>query len=294
MMQRMSHEQIVAALDRVLALCRQIGLAEAVEASRFLEYRRQLQWLIALASHRHAEDATAMTPKEKRLLATAQTESLELAGLAHFLATYTPTILKPKLREILRGPLVPFEEDQLLNKARNIMFELNLAEKLWRARLQSELGEHPDVQCVVNGTTLLIECKRPLSARGVVGCIRDARKQLDLELRKRPHARGIIAVSLSKTRDCDTFLGYANERNVGAFLRDELEQLAQQAAPAEQQLPPSIIGMLYHFMTPAQDRETALTVLAEQLDLKPLAAHGTADYRPMQGLHAAVAAVLVG
>jgi hypothetical protein len=290
----MSHEQIVAALDRVLELCRQIGLTRAVKASRFLEYRQRLQWLIALPSHRHAEDAAPMTPQDKRLLATALAESLELAGLADFLETCTPTILKPKLRDILRGPLVPFEEDKLSNKARNIMFELNLAEKLWRARLQPELGEHPDVQCVVNGTTLLIECKRPLSARGVVGCIGAARKQLELELRGRPHARGITAVSLSKTRDGDTFLAYSNEGEVQAFLGDELEQLAQQAEAAEQELSHSIIGMLYHFMTPAQNRETALPVLAEQLNLKPLAAHGTADYRAMQKLHAAVAAVLDG
>jgi hypothetical protein len=148
----------------------------------------------------------------------------------------------------------------------------------------------------VNGTTLLIECKRPLSTRGVVGCVGDAHKQLERELRKRPHARGIIAVSLSKTRDRegDTFLGYTNEGNLRTFLKDESERLAQQAALAEQQLPPSMIGMLYHFMTPAQDRETALTVLAEQLDLKLLAAQGTADYQAMQGLHAAVNAVLVG
>ena len=109
-----------------------------------------------------------------------------------------------------------------------------------------------------------------------------------------PNARGIIAVSLSKTRHCDTYLAYSNEREVGDFLGDELERLPQQAEPAEQQLPPSIIGMLYHFMIPAQDRETALTVLAEQLNLKPLAAHGTADYRAIQGLHTAVAAVLGG
>jgi hypothetical protein len=293
-MQRMSHAQIVAALDRVLGLCRQIGLAEAVEASRFLEYRRQLQWLIALPSQRHTEAPAPMTDEEKRLLATAQAESLELAGLADFLEMCAPTILKPKLRDILRGPCVPFEEDQVSNKARNIMFELNLAEKLWRARLQPELGEHPDVQCVVNGTTLLIECKRPLSARGVVGCIGDARKQLERELRAWPHARGIIAVSLSKTHEGDTSPKYSNEGRVQAFLGDELERLAQQAEAVEQQLPPSIIGMLYHFMTPAQNRETALTVLAEQLNLKPLAAHGTADYQSIQGLHSAVAAVLVG
>lgn len=293
-MQRMSHEKIVAALDRVLELCRQFGLTKAVEASRFLEYRRRLQWLSALPSRHHSEDAASMTPQDKRLLATAQAESLELAGLADFLETCTPTILKPKLRDILRGPLVLFEEDQVSNKARNIMFELNLAEKLWRARLQPELGEHPDVQCVVNSTPLLIECKRPLFARSVVMRIGEAHKQLERELRKRPHARGIIAVSLSKTREADTFLRYSNEAGVQAFLGDELERLAQQAKAVEQQLPHSIIGMLYHFMTPAQDRETALPVLAEQLNLKPLATPGTANYRAIQELHTAVAAVLVG
>jgi hypothetical protein len=289
MMQRMSHAQLLAALDRVLELCRQIGLAKAVEASRFLKYRRQLQWLIDLPSRRHTEDAASTTPQDMRFLATAQAESLELAGLADFLETCTRSILKPKLRDILRGPLVPFEEDRLSNKARNIMFELNLAEKLWRAHLQPELGEHPDVQCVVNGTTLLIECKRPLSTRGVVGCIGEARKQLKRELHGRPYARGIIAVSLSKTHEGDTFLAYTNEGRVGAFLGDELERLAQQAEAAEQELPSSIIGMLYHFMTPAQHRETALPVLAEQLNFKLLTEHGTADYRAMQGLHTAVA-----
>src|SRR5947207_13629963 len=48
-----------------------------------------------------------------------------------------------------------------------------IASKLWRAGLQPRLGDRPDVSCEVRGKTFFIECKRPLTARGVKGRITD-------------------------------------------------------------------------------------------------------------------------
>jgi hypothetical protein len=294
-MQRMTHEQVVVALDRVLEFCQQIGLADEVKSSRFLEYRRRLQWLIALPSRRHSAGDASMTDEEKMLLATAQVESRELVGLAAFLETCSPDVLKPKLRIVLGGPKVALDEDHASNQARNFIFELSLAEKFWRAALHPELGEHPDLQCVVNGTTVLIECKRLLSKQKVAKRINEARMQLEQALRTRPQARGIIAVSLSKiATPADTFLAYSNEMKVSAFLGDELKRLAQQTrnSPVMRRLPGSIIGMLFHVMVIAQHRETGLTVVADQINVEPRAAKGTTDYRTVQGLYAAVRAAM--
>ena len=88
-MRRTRWEKVVADLDRVLDLCRRIGLAAEVEASRFLQYRTRLQRLIDLRAQPDAQnDPLAGDPnREGMIFGATQVEGLEFAGLASFLET---------------------------------------------------------------------------------------------------------------------------------------------------------------------------------------------------------------
>jgi hypothetical protein len=295
MMQRTSFENVLAGLDRALALFRQIGLAEEVEASRFAEYRRRLrQFVDARAQPERIDEVMKEDSDTERAIAgVAQVESLELADLVPFLKTCEQTVLQPKVRAILGGPVLPTDEDQASNQARNIMFELSLASKLARTGLAPQLGEHPDLQCEIEGKPLWIECKRPLSAGKVGRRIGEAYRQLYRDMTAAPPgARGIIAVSLSKlVNRGDTFLSYTNEHRASAFLSDELQRLADRSEPSRRNLPPVIVGLLFHVMTPAVYQESGTMVLADQLNMQERAAPHTADHRAFRRFGEALRAI---
>src|SRR5207253_641949 len=145
---------------------RMIGFSDEVDTSRFAEYRRRLQRFVDARSQPERLDEVVKedSDTDRAIGGFAQVESLELAGLVPFLETCDESVLQSKVRAILGGPVLPVDEDQASNQARNIMFELSLASKLVRAGLAPQLGEHPDLQCEVDEKGLWIECKRPLSA----------------------------------------------------------------------------------------------------------------------------------
>jgi hypothetical protein len=294
-MQRTSFENVVTGLDEALSLFRQIGLAAEVEESRFTEYRRQLQRLVDARAQRDQIDDAAKkdSDADRAILGFAQVESLELAKLVPFLKTCDNTDLLPKVRAILRGPVLPADENQASNQARNIMFELSLASKLARAGLAPQLGEHPDLQCEVEGKRLWIECKRPLSAEKVGKRIVEANRQLHRHMKAAPSdMRGIIAVSLSKVVSSgDTFLAYTDEARASTFLSDELERLAGRSERSQRTLPPVIIGLLFHVMTPAVHRESGITVLADQINMQERAVPGSADHQAFRRFGEALQAI---
>src|SRR5262245_5791881 len=90
-----------------------------------------------------------------------------LGELLPFLRSCPRDIVAPKLKVVLHGPAFPSAESSTSNHARNVMFELTMGYRLWRADLSPQLGEHPDLTCTVDGTPVLVECKRPLSDKTV-------------------------------------------------------------------------------------------------------------------------------
>ena len=72
---------------------------------------------------------------------------------------------------------------------------------------------------------------------------------------RRSGITGIMAVSLSKMINRgDVFLSFSNEDRASAFLGDELERLARASQTSRRKLPPSIIDLRFHVMTPALHR----------------------------------------
>ena len=289
-METASYEEIAKQLNEALEFCSALELPDAVATSRFSTYRASIDRLIEATRGPRPSPISEQIDGDMLPYLTALIETTEFTALLPFLSSCDPEVLRPKLRDVLRGPELPSEEDENSNQARNVLFELNLASKLWRAGLKPELGEHPDVSCVVEGKAFLIECKRPLSVRGAKECLSRARRQILAELKgRRVGARGVIALSLSKVLNRgDKLFGYDDEAQGREGLHQYLRGTAARFSASWQKLPNDIVGVIFHVITPAVDRTTNLYVSAQHTNIHPLAGDGSPDQRVFRGFGAAL------
>jgi len=295
-MDRVRYEIILAQLGEVLGLCRNLDLQDELSpTSRFLQYEPCLHRLIEISAQRvSGERVTGLGLDEQPLYLTALVESAELGETADYLATCDPDILRPKLRDILRGPPLPIEEDSTSNHARNIMFELSLAAKFDRVGVRAHLSEHPDLWIEVGGKKLLVECKRPFARRAVKDRLSDARRQLDRRFPNEPAGtRGLIALSLSKVINRgDKVLEYSSEPAGRLALEKELENMVVELRGRWKTFEgKKILGVLAHVITPALDHAANRYVVAQQTELHTWARPGSADQWATHELGAAVEAM---
>jgi hypothetical protein len=143
-------------------------------------------------------------------------------------------------------------------RARNLLFELNIASRLWETGLSPQLGEHPDVECEVSSVAVLVQCKRPFSRNTVGRAIADAESQLRRDLQTRTGAKGVIAVSVSKTLNPgDRQISVAGEPAWRDSLRAMVRDVADKQYGATDQLPGEIIAIWYHAIMPGLDEATS-------------------------------------
>src|SRR5215467_971149 len=139
-------DQILYGLDSVLDLCCSLGLKEDVATSRFLKHRDRLGNLIEALRQRGQEGARELYDTDRLAHIVAIAESGELINLGPFVQNHKKDrALSKKLQAALSGPEFPDEEDKNSNHARNILFELTFAAKLWTAGLEPTLGDPPDL-----------------------------------------------------------------------------------------------------------------------------------------------------
>lgn len=294
-MPRQSFEILRNNLEAGLEFCRAIGLE--TDGSRFGEYQKRLDHLISVVRLHRRGIAVGRSVeeelREQRLhYIIALTESTELGEVVPFLRTCNPDVIRPKLQAVLRGPLLPTDEDADSNQSRNILFELNLATRLHRAGVEPVIGEHPDVACEVGGKWLFFECKRPFSQAKISRLISKGAKQLKADVTGRPGARGVIAVSLSKVMNAgDKLYTFEQEGEGRRGLADALTKAAGRFRRIEEKLVGSkVVGIVYHVITPALNRGLDMYYVVQQLEAHPFASKGSADYRAFRDLGRALEA----
>jgi hypothetical protein len=138
-----TYEEITKGLDETLDFCSALGLTDDVAASRFRTYRGHIERLKGAIRAPRPNPVSEQIDNDTLTYLVALIEASEFLSLFPFLKSCDPELLRPKLRDVLRGPDLPTGEDDASGQARNILFELNLAAKLWHAGLKPELGEHP-------------------------------------------------------------------------------------------------------------------------------------------------------
>jgi hypothetical protein len=153
--QRVRYKDILQQLDIALDFCRSLGLSDRVEQSRFHEYLQRIRFLVKMIATdlTEAKWEAALGRAEQRLMYhIALLEGLEFSEILSHARPLNRTGLQQTLRAILnaRAPVLPVDEDANSNESRNRLFELNLAAKLLRARVNVSLGE-PDLICELDG-----------------------------------------------------------------------------------------------------------------------------------------------
>ena len=203
----------------------------------------------------------------------ALTEAAEFGDVGDFISQYGEHGVRRTLGRVLDGPVLPADEDPNSNDPRNRLFEFVIASKLWRAGLQPRLGDRPDVSCEVRGKTFFIECKRPLTARGVKGRITDAAAMLPDRIDATGgQALGVIALSLTRRLNLgDKLLVYRGEADGKEKLSRALATAAAFARSDWERLPGNIVGLLWHAITPALDESIHLYTIAQYMNVQPLA-----------------------
>jgi hypothetical protein len=142
---------------------------------------------------------TALTPLfEANDLVTIH-RGLQHAGLESY--------IKTGMQKIVSGPRSYIDEDPTKgsNEARNVTFELMVAERLHTGGLVLDPTLRADVAVKVGNRRALIECKRPQSERQLAQRVIEARDQLKRSYQSalRPGCYGLIAIDLTKLSNPD-------------------------------------------------------------------------------------------
>ena len=285
------YDVILERLTEAMLFCSSHGLT--LDGSRFEIYRQRIETLcekIRKGSIKETAPHLAGSHSDLEYFFPL-TEAAEFGDVLPYLQTLDPSVLHKKIELILRGPVLPNDENLASNQARNILFELTLAARLWRAGFQPRLGEHPDLICAVEGKELFFECKRPLSPKKVKKRINEAGDQLRANLKEAaPGTRGIIAISLSKILNPgDKLYVGPNELSMRRGLEQEIFTSAEKAEKAWHKFHGSrIIGIIFHLITPGHDQESTRYVIAQHTLGISLAASNTQDARVTNALASAL------
>ena len=285
-MKRADWADVLKRLDAALDLCRALGLGDHVDKSRFLQYREHLAKLVDALEGGGQDGARAVFESDRLKSTVTITESTEMGDLEPFLQTVDPSIVTAKLVHVLGGPVLPSDEGSNSNQPRNLLFELNLATKLWRAGFPPRLGEHPDLTIDVGEKRFLIQCKRPFSQGSARRCFRDAKAQLRRDLEGAPAgARGIIALSLSRLLNPgDQLLVYSSEDHARREIADQLVALGKEIVGPKHP-GKHFVGMIGHLITAGVDESVGLRMVVQQTAVHAFSEPGSLDDAAFQSMY---------
>ncbi len=282
-MDRVSWHWTLNGLDEALDFCQGLDLRQRFEDGRFGEHRVWVAKLVSALKTGGQEGARAAFNEHPARSSTALTEAFELAETLPFARSVAPEIIKRRLVRILRGPALPTDETANTNEPRNILFEVTMASKLWRAGFEPELGERPDVRCWIDGHAVHVECKRPFAGSGSRQAYTEALAQIRTGLTDAPaSARGVVALSVTRLlnsggRIFEFTQHAAREDHLGKLL----EHITEEVSAGWDEPGPETIGLLWHVITPALDtrRAPARLSVMEQLNVQLKSPVGSEDAR---------------
>ncbi len=123
---------------------------------------------------------------------------------------------RAKLKDILKGPFLPMDEDTEENNihGRNTLFELLMASKLINAGIK--VTEFDDVDFTFQKTKFNIQCKRLHSQKRIRDNIEKASSQFYYKMKSKPNLKGIIGLSIDKIAGMEgRFIKVKNEAEIG-------------------------------------------------------------------------------
>jgi hypothetical protein len=152
-------------------------------------------------------------------------------------------IPRKTLKDILKGPLPPSDEDLQNSDSRNKFVELELAAHLSQAGF-SVIG-FDDVQFEFDDCRYLVECKRPSHDRKFEDNLGKAYRQL-AERFERPNDRGLVAIAVEKMFKIDSRIQNVDNSAAALSLTIALnEQLVERTVKYGTTTDVRIVGILF-------------------------------------------------
>jgi hypothetical protein len=136
-----------------------------------------------------------------------------------FKDTKSHDLPRAKLKEILDGPLLPWNESPDAGNihARNILFELEMA--AWFKRAGLEVTNYDDIQFNFMKHTFNVQCKRIHSSRKIGDNVASAADQITKRMVSCPRTKGLICLCIDKISGKeDMVLEVNNHSSVPYFL----------------------------------------------------------------------------
>lgn len=206
----------------------------------------------------------------KHRLVRSLVEGFQLSTVFRALRERPDLQIGDKLSMAVEGPALPEDERPATasNRPRNILFELLVAARLTAAGYSPTLGEQPDVAAVVSDIPVFFQCKRVMSMRGFSEAIKNARTQLERDLKAEQQAVGVIAIDLAKAVDTGGGIFLTTEdaaalrllRRIGDQLTGGHQQAIARAGSRR------VVGMLLYFAVPAANIVRNIYAVADLWD----------------------------
>ena len=194
-----NYARAIAELRRAIDWFEKIGANP--EPTRVGRYLRQLEEVDQATKANDLQSFYRSHDLGKHIIILSEVE--EILGVWRFLSSESSAVFLAKLKQAIRGGIIPADETRRGGsmRARNVLFELFLGSVYTSAGFQVDFSKEADLLFSFEGRDIFVECKRPQRDHSVNGCIKGAAAQL---LCRYPSssdpsaARGVIALSIGK------------------------------------------------------------------------------------------------
>jgi hypothetical protein len=165
-----------------------------IASTRVDSYERELERLVQLWPDRLTNN---LTPEQVRDIILMFAEVTEYLFVSSVVPYRRHLLAHPRLREIISGR--PLSAEELNTTPRNTLFELTVACLVERSGLTADVVSGADVETMVSGIPLCIECKRIQRLEALEVRLTEADRQLQPRVLERgPDTVCIAAISVTK------------------------------------------------------------------------------------------------
>ena len=192
-----SYQQVAERLTALEKWLSKMGIR--VAPTRIGHYQRLIDRLIK--AHAAGSIPQVFTREQISSIILTFGEISEIEFVREHLSDGPNFRLREKLLDVVGGPVFPSDEDptKSSNHARNILFELSIAATLVSGGFPLQPSGDCDLCTTCGENRVMIECKRPQSAKNVERVIKDGMSQLRKHLGRKPdRCFGLLAISASK------------------------------------------------------------------------------------------------
>ncbi len=279
---KITFEEILNDLQKVKQTIKSINLN--FDKSRFGTYHQRIVKLWDAINVNQTEKFRRSNDFETSIIALV--ESIELISIFDNLPITTNPVLTEKIRKILKGPILPRDENHNSNESRNTIFELNLGAHFKKATNNVDFSTG-DFLSIYNGDTFVFECKRPFAQRNTMKNFNKANRQLSSKINAQPNYYGIIALSINRLLTKGELFPVVNTEEQ---LKMIMENAVQDFISLWEQkfiskiINIKILGMIVHLLVPAIVEDQGIPFISQFSGITNFCLNNSSDFFKLKNL----------